>query len=104
MLMPSLESAELIETPDGLRVMPTQTEECCGESLHWLIAEASDGFHTRQLWRCARCERFYQTGWVPPTWINATAAVCHQLNKSLDAAVAAEYSPGHDDLTPDKKP
>lgn len=71
--------------------MTMSTQDCCGEPLHWLIAEATDGYRTWTLWRCARCEQVYRTGWKPPTWGNKIAEVCHNLGKALDSAVAAAY-------------
>lgn len=84
-----------------------QVGKCCGEPLHWLIAEAPSGCGLTltvgsgvpvRLWRCAWCECVTVEGWVPPTWVNAiTARVLNELDEGLADAIADAYTAGDSD-------
>jgi hypothetical protein len=77
---------------------------CCGEPLHWLIAESARGRavcrHSEvgrgipiALWRCAWCEQVTVESWVPPTWITAIADACGEIRRELEADLARAYEP-----------
>jgi hypothetical protein len=77
-----------------------QVGKCCGEPLHWLIAEAPSGCGLTltvgsgipvRLWRCAWCECVTVEGWVPPTWVNAIATLVHTLRVEIEERVMASY-------------
>lgn len=81
--------------------VPTRAE-CCGETLHWLIAEASSGRFLVlrvsagvpvRLWRCRRCERVTTEGWCPPSWGNAVADSIYTLGFEIQAEVEQAYAP-----------
>jgi hypothetical protein len=81
-----------------------EPHKCCGEPLHWLIAESARGVEVARrvevnrgipfrLWRCAWCEGVTYEGWVPPTWISAVARACEEIRRELEAELARAYEP-----------
>lgn len=81
-----------------------EAPRCCGESLHWLVAESARGKEVARcvevdrgipfrLWRCAWCERVTYEGWIPPTWITAIADACGEIRRELEADLARAYEP-----------
>ena len=70
----------------------------CRAPLVWLLAEAGNpkGRYHR-LWRCVSCESLTRTGWVPPSWINATQRVWMALSAELADAVEDAYTLPDDD-------
>lgn len=78
---------------------------CCGEPLHWLVAESARGKEvarcivinrgiTFRVWRCAWCEQTTTEGWIPPTWINAIARATSEISREVEAELARRYNAG----------
>lgn len=72
--------------------MERESAWCCGESLHWVVAECilSEQVYQRIL-RCAICEDHFIDSWVPPTWINAVARQWCRLREELARALDDAY-------------
>jgi hypothetical protein len=81
-----------------------EAPKCCGEPLHWLIAESARGKEVARrvevdrgipfrIWRCAWCERVTYEGWIPPTWITAIADACGEIRRELEADLARAFEP-----------
>lgn len=81
-----------------------EAPRCCGEPLHWLIAESARGKEVARrvevdsgipfrIWRCAWCEHVTFEGWIPPTWITAIADACGEIRRELEADLARAYEP-----------
>ena len=81
-----------------------EAPKCCGEPLHWLIAESARGKEVARrvevdkgipfrIWRCAWCEGVTYEGWIPPTWITAIADACSEIRRELEADLARAYEP-----------
>jgi hypothetical protein len=79
-----------------------EPHKCCGEPLHWLIAESARGVEVARraeanrgipfgIWRCAWCEGVTYEGWIPPTWITAIADACGDIRRELEADLARAY-------------
>jgi hypothetical protein len=97
------------ETPEGVGVaseemsgVTREAPKCCGEPLHWLIAESARGKEVARrvevdrgipfrIWRCAWCEGVTYEGWIPPTWITAIADACGEIRHELEADLARAY-------------
>jgi hypothetical protein len=94
--------AMLLRQKDFLHNHDVTELTCCGETLHWLVAESKRGVEvarrveqnrgiTFRVWRCASCERVTTEGWIPPTWISAVARASEQIRSELEADLARAY-------------
>ena len=82
--------------------MTREAPKCCGEPLHWLVAESTRGKEVARrvevnrgipfrIWRCAWCEGVTYEGWIPPTWSTAIADACGDIRRELEADLARAY-------------
>jgi hypothetical protein len=85
------------ERENGNPLAMSEQPSCCGEPLHWLIAEAraSDNL-AFQLYRCAWCEQFtkhlqHPWGMSRPSG-SAVAKQMHKLHRRFEAEIANAYA------------